>query len=105
MPNVTPAPPTGQGAPPSFSAFARLEAQNDGAGRTPEEEAFFDRFLWAAARAGIGPWRLAQLLGTSPATTHSWFRRRSLPGGRHMIRLPEILGVNGHWLLTGKGRP
>jgi len=72
---------------------------------TPAEEAFFDRFLWATTKAGIGPWRLAQLLGASPATTHAWFRRRSLPGGRHMIRLPKILGVSGHWLLTGEGEP
>ena len=72
---------------------------------TPEEEAFFELFLWATTKAGIGPWRLTQLFRASSATTHAWFRRRSLPGGRHMIRLPEILRVNGHWLLTGKGRP
>lgn len=72
---------------------------------TPEEEAFFDRFLWATAKAGIGPWRLAQLLETSPGTVHPWFARRAMPGGKYMIRLPKILGVDGHWLLTGKGRP
>lgn len=83
----------------------RRRKQTDAPEWTPEEEAFFDRFLRICEARGIGPWRLAQLLGASPATTHSWFRRRSLPGGRHMIRLPEILGVNGHWLLTGEGRP
>lgn len=83
----------------------RRRKMNDGAGWTPEEEAFFDRFLRICEARGIGPWRLAQLLETSPGTVHPWFARRAMPGGKYMIRLPKILGVDGHWLLTGKGRP
>lgn len=29
--------------------------------------------------------------------------RPILPSGEYMLRLPEILGVDGHWLLTGQG--
>lgn len=29
--------------------------------------------------------------------------RPILPSGEYMLRLPEILGVDGHWLLTGEG--
>lgn len=71
----------------------------------PEVNAFFDRFLWACELRGIGPWRLAALLDTSPGTVHAWFARTKTPELRWLVRLPGVLGVDGHWLLTGRGDP
>lgn len=47
--------------------------------------------------------QLAALLDTSPSRTKAWLDGDSLPGGEHMTKLPGVLHIDGHWLLTGDG--
>lgn len=46
---------------------------------------------------------LARELGVGVATVSEWFTRGRVPNGDVMLRLPAVLSVNGHWLLTGDG--
>jgi HTH-type transcriptional regulator, cell division transcriptional repressor len=69
------------------------------------ESDFVDRLRAALDDAGITQSRLAQELDVRPATVSDWLTRKSIPGGEAMMRLPAILHVDGHWLLTGEGSP
>jgi transcriptional regulator with XRE-family HTH domain len=69
------------------------------------ESDFVDRLRAALDDAGITQSRLAGELGVRAATVSDWLTRKSIPGGEVMMRLPEILQVDGHWLLTGHGSP
>jgi hypothetical protein len=78
---------------------------------------FTERLMEALAERAIGQNELARLLEpyglmTQPSTVHGWMPPRateagdeppSLPGGKFLLVLPEILRINGHWLLTGAG--
>ena len=46
---------------------------------------------------------LARALDVGEATVSEWFTRGRVPQGDVFLRLPGVLGVNGHWLLTGDG--
>jgi transcriptional regulator with XRE-family HTH domain len=46
---------------------------------------------------------LARQLGVRAATVSDWFRLGTMPSGAVMLRLPALLKVDGHWLLTGEG--
>lgn len=46
---------------------------------------------------------LARELGVGVATVSEWFTRGRVPSGEVILRLPDALQVNGHWLLTGRG--
>ena len=46
---------------------------------------------------------LAGELGASQAAVSEWVRGVSAPDLEHLARLPGLLGVSGHWLLTGEG--
>ena len=47
---------------------------------------------------------LASLLGLGAASRISdWESGRTAPTAATIVRLPHVLGVNGHWLLTGTG--
>lgn len=67
-----------------------------------------DRIGWAMARRG---WSVADLARALSEAGHPvkhqvvgpWATGDSKPGGRYLEALPEVLGVSGHWLLTGKG--
>jgi transcriptional regulator with XRE-family HTH domain len=45
---------------------------------------------------------IAKALGQPHATVLKW-RNGATPGGDALSRLPAVLKVNGHWLLTGEG--
>lgn len=75
---------------------------------TEQIRAFKARLARAIAVWGLGKAGLAGRLGTEPARVSEWLRDpekpgASLPSGEVFLRLPAILGVNGHWLLTGVG--
>jgi len=55
-------------------------------------------------RRGLSQKDLAERLGVRQATVSAWFQNTQLPGGLTMLRLPDTLGVDGHWLLTGEHR-
>jgi transcriptional regulator with XRE-family HTH domain len=46
---------------------------------------------------------LARELGVGVATVSEWFTRGRVPNGDVLLRLPHVLRINGHWLLTGEG--
>lgn len=47
----------------------------------------------------------AEKLGVSEGQLSKWVNDKFPPQGRYMLQLPSLLGVNGHWLLTGEGEP
>lgn len=57
----------------------------------------------ALDRIGKSQSWLAGEVGVYPAAVTHWVQGSSLPKGDQMVRLPHILGVSGHWLLTGDG--
>lgn len=54
-----------------------------------------DRMDWTVAD-------LAKALTAKHQVVAPWLKGTP-PGGAYMVRLPGVLGVNGHWLLTGEG--
>lgn len=56
-------------------------------------------------RSGKGQNEVAREVGASNSVASEWFSKDSdvLPGGKFLMRLPQVLGVNGHWLITGEG--
>lgn len=55
-------------------------------------------------RRGLSQKDLAARLGVRQATVSAWFQKAQLPSGLTMLRIPETLAVDGHWLLTGEYR-
>lgn len=51
--------------------------------------------------------KLAERMGEDvfPSVTTSWVCQKGprAPSARYLVLLPEVLGVSGHWLLTGDG--
>ena len=71
---------------------------------SPVAEAFGCRLRKAIAAAHASQSQLARELGMkAPSQVNRWCRGESLPEGRYMAQLPELLAVSGHWLLTGQG--
>ena len=67
------------------------------------EAAFRDRLRRAMDASGLEYQAIARAAGVNRPGTGSAWLRDSIPGGRALLRLPHILGVSGHWLLTGDG--
>lgn len=64
---------------------------------------FHSRFALAAKRLGRGTQaKLAASIGVSQGSV-SRYLNGEWPSAETLLRLPEALGVSGHWLLTGKG--
>jgi transcriptional regulator with XRE-family HTH domain len=68
-----------------------------------ELSAFFARVREVLAARRMSQMDLARELGVGAATVSEWFTRGRVPNGDVMLRLPHVLAVNGHWLLTGEG--
>jgi transcriptional regulator with XRE-family HTH domain len=68
-------------------------------------QAFCSRLREAMQGRSMTQTMLARQLGVRDATVSDWFNRGTMPSGSVMLRLPEVLGVDGHWLLTGKPSP
>ena len=77
-------------------------------GRVPrrsavEVAAFFERLRTVLRARRMSQADLARQLRISGTTVSEWFTRGRMPHGDVMLRMPEVLEVNGHWLLTGHG--
>lgn len=77
-------------------------------GRAPrrsavEVAAFFERLRAVLRARQMSQADLARQLRISGTTVSEWFTRGRMPHGDVMLRMPEVLEVNGHWLLTGQG--
>jgi transcriptional regulator with XRE-family HTH domain len=68
-----------------------------------ELSAFFERLRQVLEDRGMSQADLARELGVGVATVSEWFTRGRVPNGDVMLRLPHVLRVNGHWLLTAEG--
>lgn len=68
-----------------------------------ELSAFFERLRLCLDDRDMSQADLARDLGVGVATVSEWFTRGRVPSGEIMLRLPQTLQVNGHWLLTGEG--
>lgn len=69
-------------------------------------EAVRDRLRLAFQRWGGSQSELAAKVGTAKGTVSDWFNPKKdaiVPDGERMAKLPAVLGVSGHWLLTGEG--
>ncbi|HET6230683.1 MAG TPA: helix-turn-helix transcriptional regulator [Longimicrobiaceae bacterium] len=64
--------------------------------------AFRHRLREAIDRRGISQTSLARELEVRDATVSDWLTGRRMPSGVIFLRLPELLEVDGHWLLTGE---
>lgn len=64
---------------------------------------FFERLREVLDDRHMSQAELARELGVGEATVSEWFTRGRVPQGDVFLRLPHVLGVNGHWLLTGEG--
>ena len=54
-------------------------------------------------RKGLDQSGLARALGVRDATVSDWFKKGSKPSGAVLMKMPDVLDVDGHWLLTGQG--
>ena len=62
------------------------------------------RLAMARQRASMTQGALAKALGLGAGSRISdWEAGRTAPTASTMIQLPHVLGVSGHWLLTGSG--
>jgi hypothetical protein len=66
---------------------------------------FGRRLRLAIKTAGISANELARRVQTSSASMSRCLARGVPLGGDSMLLLPATLGVNAHWLFTGKGPP
>lgn len=66
--------------------------------------AFRTRLREGLARRRMSQTELARQLGVRVATVNEWLNRGTMPSGPIMLRLPGILSLDGHWLLTGERR-
>lgn len=66
---------------------------------------FRDRLRLAMSVRGITQTELGKRIGVRQATVSQWLSRTnpSEPKADQLLRLPDALGINGHWLLTGRG--
>ena len=73
---------------------------------TPEH-AFRDRLKRAVEACSLEKREIASRVGLRrPGTLSAWLGDGSdvaMPRGRQLLRLPGVLGISGHWLLTGEG--
>ena len=85
------------------TALATEPAPGPARRKAVELSAFFERLRHVLDDRGMSQADLARELGVGVATVSEWFTRGRVPNGDVMLRLPHVLSVNGHWLLTGEG--
>lgn len=62
-----------------------------------------ERIAEALERSPYNQTTLAKHLETTSQVVNKWLRQGVTPEGRYLLALPDLLGVSGHWLLTGEG--
>ena len=71
------------------------------------EHAFRHRLRQAVEACSLEKQEIARRVGLRrPGTLSAWIGDGpdfAIPRGQQLLRLPGILGVSGHWLLTGEG--
>lgn len=67
-----------------------------------DKRAFTRRLREAFKDSRLTQEELAEATGAGVGTVNGWIKDGAMPGAERLIRLPEALGVSGHWLLTGE---
>ena len=67
-----------------------------------QRTAFGKRLKKALVDKGMGQSELARQLKTTSQVVNGWVNRGVIPEGRFLLKMPILLGCDGHWLLTGK---
>lgn len=65
--------------------------------------AFYKRVQRRLEELGWNHAEFARRIGKSSGVVGGYFNKLSMPMGDDLIKWPEILKCNGHWLLTGQG--
>ena len=73
-------------------------------GRAPDLARFLTRLRGLMEERGMTQKELAESVGVANATVTEWFKRGRSPLSEVLLIMPDALGVNGHWLLTGRGQ-
>lgn len=84
-------------------AWIRFGIDDEASTADPSNGQFAVRLGLALSSARISQAELSEALGVQQATVSDWCIGKALPAGSSMARLPELLSVSGHWLLTGDG--
>lgn len=70
-------------------------------------EALRHRIVYAFSLSGLPQADVARAFGVDRSRVSRWFNpdaeQGEMPGPDYLPLLPELLGVDGHWLLTGEG--
>lgn len=66
-----------------------------------------ERLRLARNRAGLSQEALADAVGlgevgSGRSTVSNWENDKTIPEGRYLLRLPDLLGVSADWLLLGR---
>jgi transcriptional regulator with XRE-family HTH domain len=72
-------------------------------GRSVGLSDFGVRLKEALDYAGMTQTALARALSVNLPTVNRWLNRGVIPDGESLLKLPGVLQVDGHWLLTGDG--
>ena len=64
---------------------------------------FRRRLALAVEQSQLRQREIAKRLGVREATVSDWMAGRTAPNLDQLLRLPGLLNVSGHWLLTGAG--
>src|SRR5215213_8515811 len=75
-------------------------------GKSLTDKTLGQRIAEARERKGWNQTALAERLGNlRQPTVSDWENDRYVPEGKALLRLREVLEIDGHWLLTGEGEP
>ena len=70
-------------------------------------EAMRHRIIYAFTLSGLQQTEIVKALGIDRSRVSRWFNsdaeQGETPGPDYLPLLPDLLGVDGHWLLTGDG--
>jgi transcriptional regulator with XRE-family HTH domain len=66
---------------------------------------FGERLARAVELSPLDQKTAAERLGVTEGQLSKWVHGKFPPQGRYMLQLPALLGIDGHWLLTGEGDP
>lgn len=81
----------------SYDNYRASDAQE------PPASDLVERVRLSVELLGVTATELAKRLGVSQGTVWPWLMGKGSPNADALARLPKVLHVSGHWLLTGEG--
>ena len=62
-----------------------------------------ERVAQAIEASTLSRKEIAARVGTDESRVSRWVNRKERVGARYIVALTEVVGCDGHWLLTGEG--